>query len=117
MHFLGTKGRIESRSRSTPKDRPCRIFIDDGGELFGGISTETFPTCDQYDSRRRLFRAVRDDGQVRCQSGMQLNMAVIEAISARRNQVDGNAMAGLKKGRQSAGSTYLSGRQRFVCQI
>lgn len=84
MHFLGTKGRIEIEIPfNAPKDRPCRIFIDDGGELFGsGISTETFPTCDQYTIQGDVFsRAVREGGQVPVSIGDAVkNMAVIEAI-------------------------------------
>src|SRR6476660_8376467 len=67
MHFLGTKGRIEIEIPfNAPKDRPCRIFIDAGGELFGsGITTETFPTCDQYTVQGDVFsKAVREGGQV-----------------------------------------------------
>ena len=62
MHFLGTKGRIEIEIPfNAPKDRPRRIFIDDGGELFGsGISTETFPVCDQYTIQGDVFsKAIR----------------------------------------------------------
>jgi predicted dehydrogenase len=84
MHFLGTRGRIEIEIPfNAPKDRPCRIFIDDGGELFGsGITTESFPTCDQYTIQGDLFsKAVREGGQVPASLGDALkNMAVIEAI-------------------------------------
>src|SRR6202049_4110182 len=50
MQFLGTKGRIEMEIPfNGPNDRPTRLFIDDGGDLFGGgIRTETIPVCDQY---------------------------------------------------------------------
>jgi len=84
MHFLGTRGRIEIEIPfNAPKDRPCRIFIDDGGELFGsGITTESFPTCDQYTIQGDVFsKAVREGGQVPVSIGDALkNMAVIEAI-------------------------------------
>ncbi len=84
MQFLGTKGRIEIEIPfNAPKDRPCRIFIDDGGELFGsGITTESFPTCDQYTVQGDVFsRAVREGGQVPVPLGDAIkNMAVIEAI-------------------------------------
>lgn len=61
MQFFGTKGRIEVEIPfNSPPDRPTRIFVDDGGELFGsGISTETFPTGDQYTWQADAFaRAV-----------------------------------------------------------
>src|SRR5713226_8301771 len=84
MQFLGTKGRIEIEIPfNAPNDRPCRIFIDDGGELFGsGITTESFPTCNQYTVQRHLFsKAVRDGGEVPGPLGDAVkNMAVIEAI-------------------------------------
>ena len=84
MHFLGTKGRIEIEIPfNAPKDRPCRIFIDDGGELFGsGISIESFSTCDQYTIQADAFsKAVREGGPVPVSIGDGVkNMAVIEAI-------------------------------------
>jgi predicted dehydrogenase len=84
MQFLGTKGRIEIEIPfNAPKDRPCRLFIDDGGELFGsGITTESFPICDQYTIQGDAFsKAVREGGQVPVSiaDGVK-NMAVIEAI-------------------------------------
>ncbi len=50
MQFLGTKGRIEIEIPfNAPPDKPTRIFIDDGRDVFGGgIRTETIPICDQY---------------------------------------------------------------------
>jgi predicted dehydrogenase len=84
MQFLGTRGRIEIEIPfNAPNDRPCRIFIDDGGELFGsGISTESFPTCDQYTVQGDVFsKAIREDGEVPVPLGDAVkNMAVIEAI-------------------------------------
>jgi len=84
MQFLGTKGRIEIEIPfNAPKDRPCRIFIDDGGLLFGSaITTESFPTCDQYTVQGDVFsRAVREGRQVPVPLGDAIkNMAVIEAI-------------------------------------
>jgi predicted dehydrogenase len=84
MHFLGTRGRIEIEIPfNAPKDRPCRIFVDDGGELFGsGITTETFPTCDQYTIQGDAFsRAVREGGPVPVSLADAVkNMAVVEAI-------------------------------------
>jgi len=84
MHFLGTRGRIEIEIPfNAPIDRPCRIFIDDGGDIFGGrIVAENFPICDQYTIQGDAFsRAVRDDTEVPVPlEDAVKNMAVIEAI-------------------------------------
>jgi predicted dehydrogenase len=84
MHFLGTRGRIEIEIPfNAPNDRPCRIFIDDGGNIFGkDISTETLPTCDQYTIQGDIFsRAIREnhDVPVPLEDAIK-NMAVIEAV-------------------------------------
>ncbi len=84
MHFLGTKGRIEIEIPfNAPNDRPCRIFIDDGGDLFGkDISSENCPTCDQYTIQGDVFsRAIRENREapVPLENAIR-NMAVIEAI-------------------------------------
>ncbi len=84
MHFLGTKGRIEIEIPfNAPNDRPCRIFIDDAGDIFGkNIATDTQPTCDQYTIQGDLFsRAIREDLEVPVPltDGIN-NMAVIEAV-------------------------------------
>ena len=84
MHFLGTKGRIEIEIPfNAPRERPCRIFIDDGGNIFGeDISTESFPTCDQYTIQGDIFsRAIRENREVPVPLEDAIrNMAVIEAI-------------------------------------
>jgi predicted dehydrogenase len=84
MHFLGTKGRVEIEIPfNAPNDRPCKILIDDGGDIFGkDIREETFPTCDQYAIQGDVFsRAVRENLEVPVPltDGIR-NMAVIEAI-------------------------------------
>jgi predicted dehydrogenase len=84
MQFLGTKGRIEIEIPfNAPNDRPCRIHIDDGGDIFGsGITTETMTTCDQYMLQGDAFsRAIRGHGDVPVplEDAIQ-NMSVIEAI-------------------------------------
>ncbi|MGO4883399.1 MAG: Gfo/Idh/MocA family protein [Bryobacteraceae bacterium] len=84
MHFFGTKGRIEIEIPfNAPKDRPCRIFIDDGSDFSGGgIRTETFPVCDQYTIQGDLFsQAIRGEGEVPVpiENGVR-NMAVIDAL-------------------------------------
>jgi len=84
MQVFGTKGRIEIEIPfNAPNDRPCRIFIDDGKDLFGGgVTTETFPTCDQYTIQGDVFsRAVREGTGVPIPLPDAIkNMAVIEAI-------------------------------------
>jgi len=84
MQLLGTKGRIEIEIPfNAPNDRPCRIFIDDGRDLFGGgITQETFPVCDQYTIQGDAFsRAVREGTAppVPLTDAIK-NMAVIEAV-------------------------------------
>ncbi len=84
MHFIGAKGRIEIEIPfHAPNDRPCRILIDDGGDIFGDdITTETLPTCDQYTIQGDIFsRAIRGDGEVPVPLTDAIkNMAVIEAV-------------------------------------
>ena len=83
-HFLGTRGRIEIEIPfNAPPDRPTRLFIDDGGDLFGrGITTETFPTADQYTLQGDAFSRAILDGTpvpVSLEEGIA-NMTVIDAI-------------------------------------
>jgi predicted dehydrogenase len=82
--FFGTKGRIEIEIPfNAPPDRPCRIFIDDGRDVFGsGITTEEFPVCDQYTIQGDVFsKAVREGGEVPASlEDAVKNMAVIEAV-------------------------------------
>jgi predicted dehydrogenase len=84
MQVLGTKGRIEIEVPfNAPNDRPCRIFVDDGRDLVGGgITVETFPTCDQYTIQGDVFsRAIREKTAppVPLTDAIK-NMAVIEAV-------------------------------------
>jgi predicted dehydrogenase len=84
MQVLGTKGRIEIEVPfNAPIDRPCRIFVDDGRDLVGGgITVETFPTCDQYTIQGDVFsRAIREQTAppVPLTDAIK-NMAVIEAV-------------------------------------
>ena len=82
--FFGTKGRIEIEIPfNAPADRPCRIFIDDGRDVFGGgITSEEFPVCDQYTIQGDAFsRAVLEGTEVPVPLEDAIrNMAVIEAI-------------------------------------
>ncbi len=62
--ILGTTGRIEILVPfNAPNDRPCRIVIDDGSDLFGGgARVEDFPVADQYGLQGDAFvRAVRGE--------------------------------------------------------
>jgi predicted dehydrogenase len=84
MQFFGTAGRIEVEIPfNAPPDRPCRIFVDDGSDLFGaGIRTETFPVCDQYTIQGdRFSQVIRGQGDVPVPMLDAIrNMAVIDAL-------------------------------------
>jgi len=84
VNVFGTKGRIEVEIPfNAPIDRPSRIFIDDGRDLFGGgITTETFPICDQYTIQGDAFsKAIIEDTAVPVPLEDAIkNMAVIEAV-------------------------------------
>jgi predicted dehydrogenase len=84
IHFLGAKGRIELEVPvNAPNDRPTRLFVDSGSDLFGGgVTTETFPACDQYTLQGDAFsKAILDDTEVPVPIEDAIkNMAVIEAI-------------------------------------
>jgi predicted dehydrogenase len=84
MQIFGTKGRIEIEIPfNAPNDRPCRIFIDDGRDVFGGgITVEEFPTCDQYTLQGDAFsKALRENTEVPVPLGDGIrNMAAIDAV-------------------------------------
>ena len=84
LQFLGTRGRIELEVPvNAPMDRPTRLLIDSGSDLFGGgITTETFPVCDQYTLQGDAFsKAVLEGGEVPVPIEDAIkNMRVIEAI-------------------------------------
>jgi len=84
IHFLGTRGRIEIEIPfNAPIDRPTRLFIDDGSDLFGkGIITEAFPVCNQYTLQGDAFsKAILENTEVPVALEDAINnMAVIEAI-------------------------------------
>ncbi len=92
IHFLGTRGRIELEIPFNAfPDRATRLFIDSTGDLTGsGITTETFPACDQYTLQGEAFaKAVRENTEVPVPLEDSIgNMAVIEAVfdSARSGQ-------------------------------
>jgi len=84
MQIFGTRSRIEIEIPfNAPPDRPCRIFVDDGSDLFSaGIEKLETAVCDQYTIQGDLFsRAVQGDGEVPVPMESAIaNMAVIEAI-------------------------------------
>jgi predicted dehydrogenase len=84
MIFVGTKGRLEVEIPfNAPNDRPLRLIVDDGRDLFGtGATIETIPTCDQYTVQGDAFsRAIREGGEVPVPLEDALrNMAVIDAV-------------------------------------
>jgi predicted dehydrogenase len=84
VQFLGTRGRIEIEIPfNAPIDRPARLFIDDGSDLSGaGITTETFPICNQYTLQGDAFsKAVLENIEVPVPLEEAIkNMAVIDAI-------------------------------------
>ena len=84
MIFVGMKGRINVEIPfNAPNDRPCRVTIDDGRDLFGGGATvETIPKCDQYTVQGDAFsRAIREGGEVPVPLEDAIrNMAVIDAL-------------------------------------
>jgi predicted dehydrogenase len=84
VQFFGAKGRIEIEVPvNAAPDRPARIFIDSGSDLFGGgIAIETFPVCDQYTVQGDAFsKAVLEGGEVPVSIEDAIkNMSVIEAI-------------------------------------
>ena len=84
MQFYGTRGRIEVEIPfNAPADRPVRIFIDDGSDIFGsGVEVREFAPCDQYTIQGDLFsRAVREgvEQPIPLEDAVR-NMAAIEAI-------------------------------------
>ena len=84
MQIFGTRGRIEIEIPfNAPPDRPCRVSLDNGSDLFGsGIETHEIPVCDQYTIQGDLFaRAVQEEGEVPVPLESSIaNMAAIEAI-------------------------------------
>jgi predicted dehydrogenase len=84
LHFVGTRGRIELEIPvNAPPDRPTRLLIDSGADLFGsGVTVETFPVCDQYTLQGDAFsRAILEGGEVPVPVEDAIaNMAALEAI-------------------------------------
>jgi len=84
MQFLGTNGRVEVEIPfNAPNDRPTRLFVDDGTDMFGtGLTVETIPTCDQYTIQGDAFsKAIRENAEVPVPLEDAIaNMRVIDAI-------------------------------------
>lgn len=84
VQVFGTRGRLEVEVPfNAPPDRPCRIFVDTDGDLFGqGVETIELPVCDQYTVQGDLFaKAILDDTLVPYPLEMSvMNMAIIDAV-------------------------------------
>jgi predicted dehydrogenase len=84
VQIFGTKGRLEIEIPfNAPPDRPCRIFVDDGRDVFGsGVRVEEFAICDQYTIQGDKFsEAILTGGEVPTPLEDSLaNMQVIEKI-------------------------------------
>jgi predicted dehydrogenase len=83
VQVFGTAGKLEVEIPfNAPPDRPCRLFVDTGGDLFGrGIETIETPTVDQYRVQGDLFsKAVLDSTPVPYPLEMSVqNMTIIDA--------------------------------------
>ena len=84
MQLLGTQGRIEIEIPfNAPNDRPCRIFIDDGRDVFGsGMLPKTSPPATSTRFKATSFPGPLREGRrvpVPLTDAIK-NMAVIEAI-------------------------------------
>ena len=84
LQILGTTGRIELPIPfNAPPDRPNRIIVDTGADLFGGGRTSIeVDTCNQYTIQGDLFsKAILDGSDVPCPlEDAVKNMACIDAI-------------------------------------
>lgn len=84
VQAVGTKGRIEVEVPfNAPNDRPCRVFLDDGRDVFGGgCESVAYATCDQYTIQGdRFSQAILEDGPVPIPlEDAALNIRVIGAV-------------------------------------
>ncbi len=82
--LFGTRGRVEIEIPfNAPRDRPCRVVVDDGSDLFGGgIERIEVESCDQYTIQADLFsQAVRGErAPAYPLEDSVRNMAAIDAI-------------------------------------
>jgi predicted dehydrogenase len=84
VHVFGSTGRLEIEIPfNAPPDRPCRLFVDDGRDLFGsGIQTIEIPAVDQYRVEAEEFaRAVRQGAPAPYPLEMSVrNMEILDAM-------------------------------------
>lgn len=85
MQFFGTKGRVEVEVPfGPPLDKPSRILIDDGTNLYAGGSTvvESIAPCNQFTIQGDEFsRAIRGVGEIpNSLEDALCNMAVMDAV-------------------------------------
>ena len=81
---FGTRGRLEIEIPvNAAPDRPARIMIDDGRDLYaGGLEVRTFDLCNQYTMQGDAFsRAIREGGALPMSLEDSIaNMRVIDAL-------------------------------------
>lgn len=85
MQFFGDAGRIDIEiPYNAPIDKPTRIFIDDGKDLYASASAliESLPICNQFTIQADLFSAaIRGNTEVPNPLEDSIcNMAVIDAL-------------------------------------
>jgi len=85
MEFFGTEGRMEVEVPfNAPTERPCRLIVDDGKDLYARASAEVelIPVCNQFTIQADLFsKAVRGEEEVpNPMEDAVCNTAVIEAL-------------------------------------
>jgi predicted dehydrogenase len=84
VQIMGTRQRLEIEIPfNAPPDRPCRLWLDDGRDVFGGGRRELLiETCDQYQVQGDAFsRAVLDGTDVPYPLESTLkNMSILDAL-------------------------------------
>jgi predicted dehydrogenase len=84
MQIFGTTGRIQIEIPfNAPPDRPCRILVDSGADIFGGgISRIEIDTCNQYTIQGDLFsKAILHNEEIPSPlEDAVKNMACIDAV-------------------------------------
>ncbi len=84
VQVFGSAGRLEVEVPfNAPFDRPCRVFADDGRDVFGGgLKTRMVEVCNQYTIQGDLFaQAVLEDCEVPTPLEDSVsNMRTIDAI-------------------------------------
>jgi predicted dehydrogenase len=83
VEILGASGRIEIKVPfGAPPDRPTRILVSEGLDLFDPVEVLEFAPCNQFTIQGDLFsRAIREGGEQELPLEDSVNnMAVIEAV-------------------------------------